>query len=156
VDVLDVVAPVVEAGGAVELVALPKPWAVLERGHEVVVVLHVLQAELGLEGEDFIGGAIQENPVHVVDHKADISAAVLGHALLNWQEISPVVRDGLDGSAGRVVCPDGARVYSLDPSSQRTRVRSTREDPRHIFGVAVRVLREWQADFVGEVGEIVD
>lgn len=156
VDVLDVVAPFEEAGVAVELVALPKPWAVLESSHEVVVVLHVLQAELGLEGEDFLFGTIDENVVHVIDDEANISAAVLGHALLDRQEVSPVVRDSLDGSAGRVVCPNSARVYSLDPSSQCTRVRSTREDPRHILGVAVRVLRERQADLVGEVGEIVD
>lgn len=155
-DVLDVVAPVEEAGVAVELVTLPEPGAVLERGHEVVVVFHVLQAELGLEGEDFIFGTVDENVVHVVDDEADISAAVLGHPLLDWQEVSPVVGDRLNGSAGRVVCPDGAGVYSLDPSGQCARVRSAREDPRHIFGVAVRVLREWQADLVGEVGEIVD
>jgi hypothetical protein len=156
VDVLDVVAPVEEAGVAVELVTLPEPGAVLERGHEIVVVLDVLQTELGLEGEDFLFGAVDEDIVHVVDDEADISAAVLGHSLLDGQEVSPVVRDRLDGSAGRVVCPDGARVYSLDPSSQCTRIRSTREDPWHIFRVAVRVLRERQLDFVGEVGEIVD
>lgn len=155
-DVLDVVAPVEEAGVAVELVALPEPGAVLEGSHEVVIVLHVLQAELGLEGEDFIFGAVDENIVHVVDDEADISAAVLGHSLLDWQEVSPVVRDRLDGCAGRVVCPDGAGVYSLDPSGQCTRVRSAREDPRHVFGVAVRVFGERQLDFVGEVGEIVN
>jgi len=156
VDVFDVVAPFEEAGVAVELVALPKPWAVLKSSHEIVVVLHVLQTKLGLEGDDFFLGTIDQDVVHVVDDEADISAAILGHALLDWQEVSPVVRDSFDGSAGRVVRPDGAWVHSLDPSSQCTRVRSTREDPRHIFSIAVRVLRERQADLVGEVGEIVD
>jgi len=156
VHVLDVVAPVEEARVAVELVALPEPWSVLESGHEVIVVLDVLHAELSLQGEDLVCGAGGEYFVHVVDDESDVCAAVLGHALLDGKEVAPVVGDRLDRCAGRVVSPDGARVDSFHPGSECTRIGATGEDPWDVLGVAVRVASERQTDLFGEVCQVVD
>jgi aerobic-type carbon monoxide dehydrogenase small subunit (CoxS/CutS family) len=51
-------------------------------------VLDVLHAELGLQREDLVCGAGGEDFIHVVDDERDVCAAVLGHALLDGEEVA--------------------------------------------------------------------
>ncbi|KAI7028355.1 serine carboxypeptidase [Hortaea werneckii] len=89
------VAPLEEAAVAgVELVALPEPGAVFERGHEVVVVGDVLETEHGFQIVDFVLGPVGEYVIHVIDDQGNVGAAVLRHALLHREEVGPEIVPG--------------------------------------------------------------
>ena len=91
-NVLDVVAPIEEASVAVELIALPEPWAVLKRSHEVVVVLDVLHSELGLEGQDFVVDVACTMDLGEAAHSDDL-ADTIDYSALATAVVADIERD---------------------------------------------------------------
>lgn len=89
----------------------------------------VLQAELLLQGVDLVVGAGYQDVVDVVDDALEVAAAVLRHALLDREEVAPVVVGGLDGAAAGVVCPEGSRGQLGDGGGQNARVGAAGVNP---------------------------
>ena len=74
----------------IELVALPQPRSILDRGAEVVI-LQPCEPEHVLQGIDLVVGPCGEDTVDVVDDQREIGAAIHRHALLDGVEVGPVV-----------------------------------------------------------------
>lgn len=159
-DVLDVVAELVvgvvsQRLGGVKLPRLPLPRAVLQSGREVGV-LQVAEQELGLELGLLPRAAVQEDGIDVVDDGVQIGTAVLGRRLLDGDEVLPEITNGLNNTAGAIVCPERSGVLGRNPAGQGTRVRPARENPRGVLCRAFPGGVKRRVEIVGEKGVVLD
>lgn len=84
----------------------------------------VLEAKLLLQGVDLVIAASEQDVVDVVDDPLKVATAILGHAVLNGEEVAPVVVGRLDGTAAGVIGPEGSGSEFCDGCSQDARVGS--------------------------------
>lgn len=82
----------------------------------------VLEAELLLQGVDLVIATGEQNVVDVVDDSLKVATAVLRHAVLDGEEVAPVVVGRFDGTAAGVVGPERPRSELRDGCGQNARV----------------------------------
>lgn len=152
---LDVVAHVVQrdlSSAGVELGALPRAKGV-GQGRAEVIVSQVTEAKLGLKLLLALVVLAVEHLVQLLDSQLVVLGAVAGHGLLDGRKVLPVVGDGLDDGARRVVRPKGAGEQLVHVSDHSAGVRAAEERPGRLVRCAV-ALGEGEVDLLSEAHHV--